>query len=83
MIAAITTSFKNSFESNVTIVVVSAPNTFLTPISFTRCEIANAESPNKPRHAIKIAIQANVVKIVSCLCSDSYSVAKFSSRNVY
>ena len=53
---AITTSFKKSFDNNVTMPLMFAPNTFRTPISFMRCEIANAERPNNPRHAMKIAI---------------------------
>ena len=83
MIAAINTSFKKSFDNNVTMVLTFAPNTFRTPISFMRCVMANADKPNKPRHAMKIAMHANIVNMVPCLCSDSYSFANLSSRNVY
>ena len=37
---AISTSFKKSFESIVTIFVTDAPNTFRIPISFMRCSAA-------------------------------------------
>src|SRR5678815_916810 len=42
-IAAKATSFKKSFDSNATIVDVSAPKTFRIPISLSLCMIANAE----------------------------------------
>ncbi len=58
MIAEMTTSIKKSFESSCTILLTLAPNTFLIPISFMRWVMANADSPNKPKQAIKIARQA-------------------------
>src|SRR6185437_2406933 len=80
---AIITSFKKSFEISATIPGTLAPNTFLTPISFTRCEMAKAERPNKPRHAMNMAMDAKTIKIVSCVCSDAYNFEKFSSKKVY
>jgi len=71
MIAAIVTSFRKSFASNVTIELTFAPNTLRTPISFMRCVISNADSPNKPRQAMNIAMHANMVKMVPWRCSDS------------
>ena len=70
MIAATATSFKKSFDSNPTIVVTLAPNTFLTPISFIRWEIAKADRPKRPRQAIQIAIQAKTVNMVAWRSSD-------------
>jgi hypothetical protein len=69
IMAAISTSFKKSFERSVTIVLTSAPKTFLIPISFIRWVMANAERPNRPRQAMKIAMHAKMVKIFPCLCS--------------
>ena len=46
------------------------------PISLIRCDIVNADNPNNPRHAIKMAMQANVVNIVFCFSSDLYKPVK-------
>ena len=70
-IAAKATSFKKSFDSKATIVEVSAPNTFLIPISLSRCMIAKAERPNKPKQAIKMARDAKMISIVFCRSSAS------------
>ena len=78
-----TTSFRKSVERSATIVLTLAPRTFLIPISFIRWLMAKAESPNKPRHAMNMAMQAKMVKIFACLCSAWYSLSKFSSRKVY
>src|SRR5678815_2790723 len=63
-IAAKATSFRKSFESNATIVDVSAPKTFLMPISLSLCMIAKAERPNKPKQAMKMASEAKMISNV-------------------
>ena len=50
--AAISTSFKNSAESNPTIPEILAPRTFRMPISFTFLSTTKIDKPNNPRHAI-------------------------------
>ena len=55
IIAAITTSFKKSVESSATILVMLAPNTLRTPISFMRCSALNVANPNKPKQEIRMA----------------------------
>src|SRR3954468_3074796 len=82
MMAAKPTSFKKSFDNSVTIVLTSAPSTLRIPISFVRWLMVKADSPNKPRHAIKIARQEKIVNNVFCLFSASYNCEKFSSRKV-
>ena len=77
---AINTSFTKSFESSAAIPVVDAPSTLRTPISFLRCAMLNADSPNKPRQAIKIAIDVNALKIFDIRSSDLKSLSNASSK---
>ena len=43
------------FDKSITMFDTVAPNTFLTPISFVRCVVANNDKPSNPRHAINMA----------------------------
>jgi len=52
------TSIKNSFDNKLNKEPALAPNTFLTPISFTRCDAVNMDSPSNLRQDIKIASPA-------------------------
>ena len=49
------------------ILLTDAPSTFRMPISLTLCSAAYVTKPNKPRHAIKIASTANVIKSARCV----------------
>ena len=69
IINAMPTSNKNSFDTSNNTCCTEAPNTFRIPISFVRCSITNAESPNKPRLAIMIAKMANAENICCVRCS--------------
>jgi hypothetical protein len=51
------TSFIKSFERRVATLITEALNTFVIPISRVRCSAEKANSPNKPKHAIKMAIK--------------------------
>ena len=62
---AIPTNFKKSFESNATMLVTLAPNTFRTPISFMRCSALKVANPNKPKQEIKMAIAVKYPTIVA------------------
>ncbi len=52
-----------SLDNNPTMLITDAPSTFLTPISLNRCSAANADNPNNPRQAIRIAITVNLQTI--------------------
>ena len=67
------TSFMKYLDHSTTICGTLAPNTFLTPISLTRCDMVNADNPNKPKHAINIARQENMVNSLLSCCSASYN----------
>src|SRR6185437_5026021 len=80
--AAINTNIKKSFDNSFTICGMLAPNTLRTPISLTRCDMVNADKPNKPKQAMNMAMQANMENRVPCCCSLWYSWSKRWSRNV-
>ena len=56
MTIAMSTSFRNSLDNNVTILEMLAPSTFLTPISLVRCSALKVARPNNPKQEIRIAI---------------------------
>ena len=69
-IEASATSFRKSSDNNLTMLLVLAPSTFRIPISRMRWVMVNADNPNRPRQAMKMAMLAKMVKMVPCLCSD-------------
>ena len=75
--AAINTGLSKSADKSTTILLVDDPNTFLTPISFVRLAATNDASPNKPRHAIKIANPENIPSMVCWRTSFLYSTSNF------
>jgi hypothetical protein len=77
---AIITSLMKSLDNNKTILDTDAPNTFLMPISLVRCDVANNDNPNKPRHAMRIAKQAKTANTFQKRRSLLYCSLNFSSR---
>ena len=83
MIAEIATSFKKSFESSrdnradIGTQYFSDPDLFYS-LGDSKCgKTKQTKTGNENSNAGKSG------KNISCLCSDSYSLSKFSSRNVY
>ncbi len=56
MTMAISTSFRKSLESSVTMLATLAPNTLRTPISLVRCSAVKVARPKRPRQEIRMAI---------------------------
>ncbi len=63
----------NSIENIETIWLTEAPNTFLTPISFTCCSAENIARPNNPRQEINIASAANKTDNLEIMISLVYN----------
>ncbi len=65
------TNCTKSFESRVTMPATEAPSTLRMPISLVFCWAVNAARPNKPKHAIEMAIAANRAVNVAIRCSSA------------
>ena len=59
--SAIRISFRKSFDNSVAIAASLAPSTLRMPISFVRDSAEKVASPNKPRHAIRMAMHVNEI----------------------
>ncbi len=79
---AMPTSLRKSLESSATMLPTDAPSTLRTPISLVRCWAVNEASPNRPRQATKMDSPVNTPNSRPKACSDSYSLANWSSRNL-
>ena len=71
----INTRMIKSFVRSETISGTEAPNTFLTPISFTLCCAAYVINPHKPRQDISMANAEKILKRLYNLTSDLYNAS--------
>ena len=81
MIVAMATNCIKFLPNIIVTEATEAPNTFLIPISFTRCAVVKITRPSKPRQAITKAKMVNTRDSCSCFCSAEYCFLKFSSKN--
>jgi hypothetical protein len=70
---AIIISHKNSADNKVNKEATLAPNTLRMPTSFTLCSAVNIARPNRPKHDINMARNANDVDSLLITCSFWYS----------
>ena len=66
---AIPTNCKKFFATSKVMLLMFAPSTLLMPISFVRCTVVKAASPNKPRQASIIARPAATENKADVRCS--------------
>ena len=60
MTLAIRINITNSLEINLTILLIEAPNVFLTAISFVLLSAINEINPKSPKQAMTTAIIVNI-----------------------
>ena len=82
MTAAMSVSFKKSFDNNITTFGTEAPKTLRTPISLILRSAIYALSPNKPRQAMKRESAVNIPKILPIRCSERYNASNEASRKL-